>query len=101
MPKGTYVVSFHRREGSAGQAASGAQAAQHEENVAEVKSGRSSGNGAGVLSVLLVVVLAAIALLLLAAHIARGRPSEGGGAGSRRLHDFLEGLCQSDRKSPG
>ena len=39
IPKGTYVLSFHRRKVSTARLRAVAQAAQHEEDVAEVRAG--------------------------------------------------------------
>ena len=74
IPKGTYVLSFHRREGSAARLRAVAQAAQHEEDVAEVRAG-------GRWKIAFLVLLAAMVVFLAAAaYFVRGDRANDRGA---------------------
>ena len=64
IPKGTYVLSFHRREGSASKLRAVAQAAQHEEDVAGIKAGSRWKIAFLASMAVLVVSLAAVAYFL-------------------------------------
>ncbi len=71
MPKGTYVVSFHRREASAAKAQTIADIAQHADEVAaELKTDRSRRFTFVALSALLILAAVALAFLL-ATHRSR------------------------------
>ena len=65
MPKGTYVLSFHRREASSSRLPAIAVHAQHAGEIAtDPKAGRNWKVGFGVLSALLTLAVIAIAFLL-------------------------------------
>jgi hypothetical protein len=64
MPKGTYVISFHRREPSAARLQAISQAAQDEENSAEARADGKWKLAFVVLLALLIVAVATVAFLL-------------------------------------
>jgi hypothetical protein len=64
MPKGTYVVSFHRREPSPAKQQTISHSSQQEDIAAEAKAGSKWKLGALVLAALLILATAGIVLLL-------------------------------------
>jgi phosphatidylglycerophosphate synthase len=76
MPKGTYVLSFHRREGSAARLRAVSQSAQHEEIAAEAKAEGKWKVAFLVLLVTLIVASTAVAFWLEHNSRRADRPSE-------------------------